>query len=126
MDALVQTYPLKPIRLVVGFSPGGAADVTARLVGQKLSEEIGQPVIVENRTGASGLIANERVAGSPPDGYTLVMVSSAAAIMPAPHSKLPYDVEREWDCRRRQRAASRRRKPRLRPAGQYALDLRRH
>ncbi len=95
VDSWAQTYPVKPIRIVVGFSPGGAADVTARLVGQKLSEEIGQPVIVENRTGASGLIANERVAGSPPDGYTLVMVSSAAAIMPAPHSKLPYDVERD-------------------------------
>ena len=94
-DSSGQTYPVKPIRLVVGFSPGGAADVTARLVGQKLSDEIGQFVIVENRTGASGLIANARVAGSPPDGYTLVMVSSAATIMPALHSNIPYDIERD-------------------------------
>lgn len=95
LDSLAQTYPVKPIRIIVGFSPGGAADVTARLVGQKLSDEIGQSVIVENRTGASGLIANGRVASSPPDGYTLVMVSSAAAIMPALHANLPYDVERD-------------------------------
>lgn len=90
-----QTYPVKPIRIVVGFSPGGAADVSARLVAQKLTDEIGQSVIVENRTGASGLIANGRVATSPPDGYTLVMVSSAAAIMPALHSNIAYDIERD-------------------------------
>jgi tripartite-type tricarboxylate transporter receptor subunit TctC len=95
LDSLAQTYPVKPIRVIVGFSPGGAADVTARLVGQKLSDELGQPVIVENRAGASGLIANGRVASSPPDGYTLAMVSSAVATMPALYAKLPYDVERD-------------------------------
>lgn len=95
LDSFAQTFPVKPIRIIVGFSPGGAADVTARLVGQKLSDEIGQNVIVENRPGASGLIANGRVASSPPDGYTLVMVSSAAAIMPALRANLPYDVERD-------------------------------
>lgn len=94
-DALAQTYPVKPVRIVVGFSPGGAADVSARLVAQKLTDELGQSVIVENRTGASGLIANGRVATSPPDGYTLVMVSSAAAIMPALHANISYDVERD-------------------------------
>lgn len=94
-DSLAQTYPVKPIRIVVGFSPGGAADVTARLVGQKLSDEIGKPVIVENRAGGSGLIANARVAGSLPDGYTLAMVSSAAAIMAALHTNIPYDVNRD-------------------------------
>jgi tripartite-type tricarboxylate transporter receptor subunit TctC len=95
LDSLAQTYPVKPIRIIVGFSPGGAADVTARLVGQKLFEDLGQTVIVENRAGASGILANARVATSPPDGYTLVMVSSAAAILPALRANLPYDVERD-------------------------------
>jgi tripartite-type tricarboxylate transporter receptor subunit TctC len=95
VGALAQSYPSKPVRLVVGFSPGGAADVTARLIGQKLTEDLGQSFIIENRTGASGLIANSRVAASPPDGYTLVLVSSAAAIMPALRTKMPYDVERD-------------------------------
>jgi len=94
-DSLAQAYPAKPLRIVVGFSAGGAADVTARLVGKKLSDEVGRPVAVENRAGASGLIANAAVAGSPPDGYTLAMVSSAAAIMAALHAKLPYDVKRD-------------------------------
>lgn len=94
-DASAQAYPVKPVRIVVGFSPGGAADVTARLVGQKLSDEMGKPVIVENRAGGSGLIANARVAGSPPDGYTLAMVSSAAATMAALHTNISYDVNRD-------------------------------
>lgn len=94
-EALAQAYPAKPIRILVGFSAGGAADVTARLVGRKLSDETGKPVVIENRAGASGMIANATVASSPPDGYTLAMVSSAAAIMAALHAKLPYDVKRD-------------------------------
>ncbi|MCC6856292.1 MAG: tripartite tricarboxylate transporter substrate binding protein [Microbacteriaceae bacterium] len=94
-DAGAQSYPVKPVRLVVGFSAGGAADVTARLVGQRLTRDTGQQVVVENRTGASGLLANRLVAAAAPDGYTLVMVSSAAAIMPALRSDLGYDVERD-------------------------------
>lgn len=90
-----QAYPTKAVRLVVGFSPGGAADTTARLVGQRLSIDLGQPVIIENRSGAGGLLANRMVAAAPPDGYTLVMVSSAAAIMPALRTDLKYDVERD-------------------------------
>lgn len=93
--AAAQTFPTKPVRIVVGFSPGGAADVTARLIGAKLSEEFGQNFVIENRTGASGLIANARVATSPADGYTLAMVSSAAAIMPALRRDMPYDPERD-------------------------------
>lgn len=92
---VAQNFPVKPVRIVVGFSPGGAADTTARLIGQKLTEDTGQTFIIENRTGASGLIANGRVATSPPDGYTLAMVSSAAAIMPALRTDMPYDVERD-------------------------------
>lgn len=94
-SATAQTYPMKPVRIVVGFSPGGAADVTARLIGTRLADELGQSFLVENRTGASGLIANARVATSPPDGYTLAMVSSAAAIMPALRKDMPYDPERD-------------------------------
>lgn len=94
-DAWAQAYPAKPLRLIVGFSPGGAADTTARLVGQKLAADLGQPVVIENRSGAGGLLANRVVAGSPPDGYTLVMVSSAAAILPALRADLKYDVERD-------------------------------
>lgn len=69
-----QSYPLKTIRLVAGQAPGGSTDVTARIVGQRMAELFGQSVIVENRTGASGAIAAERVAASPADGYTLLVL----------------------------------------------------
>ena len=94
-DSFAQNYPVKPIRIVVGFSAGGGTDITARRVGQKLSEQLGQPVIVENRTGAGGTIATERVATSPADGYTLLLVTAADAIQPALRAKLPYDLERD-------------------------------
>src|SRR5215471_14754445 len=70
---LGQSYPGKPVRVLVGFTAGGAADVITRLAAQKLAEPLGQPVIVENRPGAGGALATERVAASPPDGYTLLM-----------------------------------------------------
>lgn len=95
LDSLAQNYPVKPIRLVVGFSPGGISDVLARLVAQKLSESLGQQVIVENRPGASGIIANERVAKSPADGYTLLIIGGSSAILPALRAKMPYDLERD-------------------------------
>lgn len=94
-DASAQSYPVKPIRIVVGFAAGGATDATARTVGQKLSEQLGQPVTVENRTGASGSIATERVAKSPPDGYTLLMMGAAETILPALRARLPYDLEHD-------------------------------
>src|SRR5687767_1048774 len=75
-DASAQSYPSKPVRLIVGLAPGGAADVTARLVSQKLSDQLGQPVIVENRVGAGGSIATERVATGPADGYSLLVLTS--------------------------------------------------
>lgn len=71
-DSLAQSYPVKPIRMVMGFAAGGSTDVTARMVAQKLSEHLGQPVIVENRVGAGSSIATERVAMSPADGYPTV------------------------------------------------------
>lgn len=94
--ALAQSYPAKPVRMIFGFGAGGAGDVAARLLSQKLSDSLGHPVIVENRTGAGGSIANELVAKSPPDGHTLLFASGAFATLPALHSKLPYDVERDF------------------------------
>ncbi len=96
VDSLAQNYPAKPIRIVVGYGAGGGADVTARMVGQKLSEHLGQPVVVENRLGASGSIATARVAASPADGYTLLMAVSGDTVLPALHAKLPYDLERDF------------------------------
>ncbi len=88
-------YPAKPVRIVVGFSPGGIADVTVRLFAPKLSEVLGQQVVVENRPGASGAIATERVATSPPDGYTLLAPTAADAVIPVMRAKLPYNLERD-------------------------------
>jgi len=93
LDALAQAYPAKPIRLVVGYTTGGPTDTTARMVAQKLSELVGQPVIVENRAGASGTLGKERVAMSPPDGYTLLVMSSGDAIVQALFAKAPRDLE---------------------------------
>jgi len=93
--ALAQAYPVKPVRLIVGYTPGGAADTTARLVAQKLSETPGWQVLVENRPGASGTIATERVATAPPDGYTLLLMTTGDTVQPALRSKLPYDLQRD-------------------------------
>ena len=93
--ANAQPYPVKPIRIVVGFVPGGAVDFTARLVGQKLSEALGQPVVIENRAGASTAIATERVATAPGDGYTLVLIPTSTAVQTALRSNLPYDLKRD-------------------------------
>lgn len=93
---LAQTrYPSKPIRLVVGQAPGGATDVIARLVSPKLSEQLGQQVVVENRTGAAGSIGAAFVAKSVPDGYNLLVVSSSYAINPSLHSDMPFDPVRD-------------------------------
>ena len=95
-DSLAQSYPVKSIRIVVGYTPGGSTDTLARMVGQKLSENLGQPVIVENRPGASSSIANERVSKSSADGHTLLLLAYSAATLPALNSKLPYDLERDF------------------------------
>ncbi len=86
-----QAYPSKPIRLLVPLAPGGGNDTTARLVGAKLAESLGQPVIVENRPGAAGVIASEIVAKAPADGYTLYLVSTSFTSAPALVRKLPFD-----------------------------------
>jgi tripartite-type tricarboxylate transporter receptor subunit TctC len=81
--------------MIVGFSPGGVADVTGRLLAQKLGEPLGQPVIIENRPGASGAIATERVATSAADGYTLLAMTAADTVIPSLRAKLPYNLERD-------------------------------
>src|SRR5687767_14514339 len=82
--SVAQSYPSKPIRLVSPYAPGGGTDILARLIGQKLSEGVGQPVIIENRPGAGGIIGTEIVTKSPPDGYT-IMLASPSPIVVAPH-----------------------------------------
>jgi tripartite-type tricarboxylate transporter receptor subunit TctC len=87
-----QAWPSKPIRLLVGFAPGGGTDIVGRALGQKMSEVLGTPVIVENRPGASGVIAADLVAKSPPDGYTLLVGhSNSNAIAPFVLKSVPYD-----------------------------------
>jgi tripartite-type tricarboxylate transporter receptor subunit TctC len=94
--AMAQSYPTKPIRIVVGFPAGSGADFVARMVGQRLAASLGQPVIVENRTGAAGTIATGLVAAAAPDGYTLLQVTAAEAAQPALRAKLPYSLERDF------------------------------
>jgi tripartite-type tricarboxylate transporter receptor subunit TctC len=85
-------YPTRAIHIVVGFTPGGGNDLIARMVGQKLSDSLGQPVIIDNKPGAGAIVATEYVAKSAPDGYTLLVgASGAMAINPAVYAKLPYD-----------------------------------
>jgi len=96
LQAHAQNYPVKPVRMVVGIAAGGGTDTVARTVAQRMPEHLGQQVIVENRTGAGGSIANERVATSPPDGYTVLLISSSAVILPALRTKLPYNMERDF------------------------------
>jgi len=87
-----QAYPVKPIRFVIPFSPGGAADVPARMIGQELAKTLGQQVISDNRPGAGGGIGAETVAKSPPDGYMLLMISNTHTISPSLYKKLNYDI----------------------------------
>ena len=91
-------WPSKPVHLVVGFPPGGANDILARLVGAKLQEQWGQPVLIDNKPGANAIIATEFVARSAPDGYTLLIgASGAMAFNPGLYSKLPYDPLRDFE-----------------------------
>src|ERR1044072_8031095 len=93
--AIAQSYPVKAVRIVVPYAPGGGVDIVARAVGQELSKRIGQTVLVENRTGAGGNVGSDAVAKAAPDGYTLLMASPANTINPTLYTKLPYDPMRD-------------------------------
>jgi tripartite-type tricarboxylate transporter receptor subunit TctC len=90
-----QSYPAKPVRLIIGYPPGGSADITARLTGQWLSERLGQPVVVESRPGAATNLATEAVVRAAPDGYTLLLVAPANAINATLYDKLSFDFLRD-------------------------------
>ncbi|MGZ5164125.1 MAG: Bug family tripartite tricarboxylate transporter substrate binding protein [Burkholderiales bacterium] len=93
-----QQYPTRAVRIVVGFAPGGSADVLSRIVGQRLSESLGQPVIIENRPAAGGTVATELVAKAQPDGHTLLLGSVGTMVFaPALYSKLSYDTLRDFE-----------------------------
>jgi tripartite-type tricarboxylate transporter receptor subunit TctC len=91
-------FPNKPLRLVVSFPPGGGADLTARVVGEKMGELLGQPVVVENKPGANGLVGSDFVAKSAPDGYTMLETDRAAlGVNPSIYKKIPYDPLRDFE-----------------------------
>ena len=91
--AHAQTYPNRPIRIVVPFPPGNASDLASRTIAEPLSKRLGQPVVIENRPGAANTMGADHVAKSAPDGYTLLGTSSAFSVTPAVYKKLPYDAE---------------------------------
>ena len=96
-SVIAQPYPAKPVRMIVGFAPGGGTDLVARIIGQKLGESWGQTVLVENRAGATGTIGADLVAKAQPDGYTLLMGHvNSHGIAPHLFRKLPYDAERDF------------------------------
>src|SRR5262252_6982575 len=93
--AMAQSYPARPVRMIVGFAPGGTTDLGARLVGQWLSEQLGQQFFIENRTGAATNIATEAVVRAPADGYTLLVVTASSAINATLYDKLNFDYLRD-------------------------------
>jgi len=92
----VSKYPTRPIHIIVGFAAGGGNDIIARIFAQKLSEDLGQPVIVENKPGGGAIVATEYVARSQPDGYTLLVGATGMAINQSVYAKLPYDSLRDF------------------------------
>lgn len=96
--AQAQAWPQKPIRWVVPYPPGGGTDVLARILGQKLSENLGQPVIIDNKPGGATIIGTEIAAKSPPDGYTMLLASPSFTNNVALYQKLPYDPEKDFDA----------------------------
>ena len=96
LSAQAQTYPAKPLRIVVPFGAGGVADLTARTVAQKMSEGLGQSVVIDNRPGAGGIVAAEMVAKAEPDGYTLLLMSNANAVSAGLFKSLPFDPVKDF------------------------------
>ena len=89
--AIAQAYPSKPVKILVGFAPGGAMDIVARTVGQKISASIGQPVVIENKPGAGSNIAIRQLIDSPPDGYTVMLVANGLTANPLLYTQQPFD-----------------------------------
>ena len=98
LPGAAQTYPSKPIRVIVGFGPGGVADLTCRVVAQKLSVQLGQQVLVENRPSAGGIVAADAVAKAAPDGYTVLLMSNGNAVSASLFKSLPYDTVGDFAC----------------------------
>ena len=96
MLAAAQNFPTKPIRLIVPFGPGGVADITARVVAPKIGEGLGQPIVIENKPSAGGVVAGQEVARAAPDGYTLLLVSNGTAVSRALFKSLPYDPDKDF------------------------------
>lgn len=96
LSALAQTFPDRPVKIVVGFPPGGSSDTVARVVADKLTASLGQPVIVENRPGAGGVTASEFVARVPKDGYTLLLATAGHSTAAAMRKQLPFDAVRDF------------------------------
>ena len=94
--AIAQTYPTRPVRLVVGFPPGGAADILGRIAAQQMTERLGQQFVVDNRGGAGGLVATEISAKAAPDGYTLLFTSIPHVINPHLYKKVQYDAVQDF------------------------------
>jgi tripartite-type tricarboxylate transporter receptor subunit TctC len=90
-------YPSKPIRLVLGYAPGGVADITARLIAQKMSDSMGQQIVVDNRPSAGGIVAAQAVAAADPDGYTILHLNYGNAVSEAIFKKLPYDIQKDFE-----------------------------
>jgi tripartite-type tricarboxylate transporter receptor subunit TctC len=95
--AFAQAYPSRPIRIVVPYAAGGSADITARVLGQKMSQSMGVPIIIDNKGGANGMIGTDVVAKSPPDGYTLLLDASGPLVVnPSLYAKVPYDTLKDF------------------------------
>jgi tripartite-type tricarboxylate transporter receptor subunit TctC len=91
-----ETFPTRPLRLVVPYPPGGGTDIVGRILGQKLHENLGQPVVIDNRSGAGGTLGTALAAKSAPDGYTLLLVPTSHVINPSIYAKLPYDTVKDF------------------------------
>ena len=97
LSALAQDWPARPVRIIVPFAPGGATDIPARLIAPKLQEALGQPIVIENRTGAGGIVGIQAAAQSQPDGYTMLMATNGELVMnPSIYPKLPYDPFKDF------------------------------
>ena len=94
--SVAQPFPSRPTRLIVPYPPGGGTDIVARVIGQKLQESLGQPIIIDNRGGAGGTLGTAVVAKAAPDGYTLMLVPTSHVINPSIYAKLPYDTEKDF------------------------------